>query len=692
MINTTSFNRAQNPLGKLPSALAMAGLREQLERVMREQVTGTDELVALFKIDPLTAARGLRAASPAVFDETNGLPTIRSIVCNLGPTLSRKLYRMPAAHVAECVHLKQLWHHSIATAHAAEQLAIRTGLLKPQEAYLVGLLHDLPAWLRHLHQIASGPESTTFEPSEYILNWQLPSPVVSLLLAINAGDQPQSAETPANPAELILAAKRMADLAGYNAPQCDADVSRQATLQPDQSELTSAAELRQKVTRSLQAFGFDQESHQSDLVSPEEDPSSDDTQSIIEQVAVNILGQTRPERYREIITLLSETALRYGDYDRAFYAKWHNETETLTLRSHVDASARRMVQSRLQVSAAEAKTLRSAQMTRTPKQLASGEINSNSLLGQLSTDELLAIPLNCDLDTPAFLLLDRSVTLKPITASSDLPMATMLGMTGSLLIQNLLLRRRGQRADKLALTDPLTRLYNRRMGMHALEQAVARTSRSGRPLTILMCDLDHFKRLNDNLGHVCGDAALRATAEVLRHSVRKTDTVCRYGGEEFLIVLPDTTPDEATVLAARMFTGVQARGDELDLPITVSIGLTSHRKNDTMESLLIRADQALYASKGHGRNRFSADIEDDDDMIPDEAQTAESVPLVNDQMSSDASSSQPTDGSDPKSTETSSRSEDTSDEDYRTEEDLDPPQPSQPRPANTQTTIVPKDS
>jgi diguanylate cyclase (GGDEF)-like protein len=127
-----------------------------------------------------------------------------------------------------------------------------------------------------------------------------------------------------------------------------------------------------------------------------------------------------------------------------------------------------------------------------------------------------------------------------------------------------------------------------------------------------MCDLDHFKRLNDTLGHVRGDAALRSTADVLRHSVRKSDTVCRYGGEEFLVVLPDTTPDEATVLAARMFTAVQARGETLGLPITISIGLTCCRPGDTLETILMRADHALYASKGHGRNRFSADIEADE--------------------------------------------------------------------------------
>ena len=157
------------------------------------------------------------------------------------------------------------------------------------------------------------------------------------------------------------------------------------------------------------------------------------------------------------------------------------------------------------------------------------------------------------------------------------------------------------------------------MGINTLEQAVARTDRDKSPLTVLMCDLDHFKRLNDTLGHVQGDAALRATADVLRRSVRRSDTVCRYGGEEFLVVLPDTTPDEATVLATRMFTAVHARGEALELPLSVSIGLTCYRFGDSVESMLLRADRALYASKDYGRNRFSADVEPDDDEPIDPA-------------------------------------------------------------------------
>jgi diguanylate cyclase (GGDEF)-like protein len=183
-----------------------------------------------------------------------------------------------------------------------------------------------------------------------------------------------------------------------------------------------------------------------------------------------------------------------------------------------------------------------------------------------------------------------------------------------LLNENLLLRRRRQRAQKFSLTDSLTRLFNRRMGLVALEQEIARADRMVRPLTVLMCDLDHFKQLNDRYGHLEGDAALRSTADILRQTLRKGDTICRYGGEEFLVVLAGTSAADATVLATRLFTAVEEHGKAVGLPISISIGLTCYYSGDTIETLLQRADRALYASKGYGRNRFSADVDAVDEV------------------------------------------------------------------------------
>jgi diguanylate cyclase (GGDEF)-like protein len=336
----------------------------------------------------------------------------------------------------------------------------------------------------------------------------------------------------------------------------------------------------------------------------------------LDEVVLGVLGWTRSATYRGIVTALTAAALRYGDYDRVFFARWLPETGMVNLRSKADGSSRRVVQRCCATTAAEAQALQTALREDRPVHLEAPLRAGTGLLAVLSTDDLIAMPVNGSFQQPSFLLLDRALTLAPVDLYRDGPMAITLGKMGSLLHENLLLRRRRQRAQKFALTDPLTRLFNRRMGLVALEQELARSERAPRPLTVLMCDLDHFKQLNDTLGHLQGDHALRATAEVLRQTLRKSDTVCRYGGEEFLIVLPDTTAAEATVLATRLFTTVHRTGEDLGLPVTISIGLTTHRPGDTVETILHRADHALYASKGYGRNRFSADVDGDAETWP----------------------------------------------------------------------------
>ena len=618
---TTSLNHQQSPLRQLPSVLALTDLQRRLTRVLSKLPIGEAEMIALLKIDPLALARGMRAANTPVFKQSTDLPTAGGIVASLGPTLSQRLFQQQPIETEQSHELKQLWHHAIATAHAAKELAIRTGLLDPEFAYLVGLLHDLPEWLLRLNQLSSEHAVANCQPTESLRNCQLPKPFVSLLIAIHSKDQPTSTQHPPDAAGLIRAAELLAEIAGFHHPsKNEHELLNEIDRDLDRDELLFAKQLQRLVGQSLRSFGFDPEITENEIAADDCAPKAKEVHNNLEEAVTNIKNCTNSNNYRSIITVLTAASVRHGNYDSAIYAKWQNESGTLVLRAKADSSSRRVVHNRIKVSADEAEVLRTALKTKTTKHLKANNSPTSGLLQMLSSDELLVIPLNCEFQTPAFLILDRSITMAPITVANDITMSTMLGMTGSLMIENLLHRRQRERAQKCAMTDPLTHLFNRRMGILALDQLVASSRRDQRPLTILMCDLDHFKKLNDTFGHASGDAAICATANVLRESVRKSDTVCRYGGEEFLVVLPDTTPDEAIVLAARMFTAVRECGEALDMPITISIGLTSHRKNDTIESILRRADHALYASKDFGRNRFSVDVECDE-----EADTAEAV-------------------------------------------------------------------
>jgi len=164
-----------------------------------------------------------------------------------------------------------------------------------------------------------------------------------------------------------------------------------------------------------------------------------------------------------------------------------------------------------------------------------------------------------------------------------------------------------RKLEQAALTDELTGLPNRRYALDRLGQEWAAATRSGRALTCLSIDIDHFKNVNDTCGHDTGDAVLRETAAALKRAMRKSDVVCRFGGEEFVAICPETHLRDATQLAERLRTTVEANivsAGTFDGGVQVSVGVAE--RDATMpnpDALLKAADQALYAAKQAGRNR-----------------------------------------------------------------------------------------
>jgi diguanylate cyclase (GGDEF)-like protein len=157
-----------------------------------------------------------------------------------------------------------------------------------------------------------------------------------------------------------------------------------------------------------------------------------------------------------------------------------------------------------------------------------------------------------------------------------------------------------------ACTDPLTQLRNRRFAMEAAQHEAAVFQRGGRPLALVIGDVDHFKRINDKHGHETGDVALKAVAQALNGGVREVDHVARWGGEEFLMLLPATEADEALRVSERLREAVQAldlRHNGAVVSVTITLGVSVLNPDETVEQALARADQALYRGKQDGRNR-----------------------------------------------------------------------------------------
>lgn len=156
--------------------------------------------------------------------------------------------------------------------------------------------------------------------------------------------------------------------------------------------------------------------------------------------------------------------------------------------------------------------------------------------------------------------------------------------------------------NRAASHDFLTQLPNRRAFTEQAGHEIARVARNGRPATLLLIDLDHFKDLNDSRGHAAGDAALQAFGRLLAGCLRQHDQGCRYGGEEFCVLLPDTDRSDGRAVAERIRQAAATLADQ-GQGTTVSIGLTAIAPGQSLEDAINRADQALYAAKHAGRNR-----------------------------------------------------------------------------------------
>ena len=169
--------------------------------------------------------------------------------------------------------------------------------------------------------------------------------------------------------------------------------------------------------------------------------------------------------------------------------------------------------------------------------------------------------------------------------------------------------RRADVAQERAMTDPLTGLLNRYGLQHILSREMSETRRYNRPLSCLMIDLDHFKSVNDLYGHVAGDTALQQVATVLLENVRGSDVVFRYGGEEFLVLLPETDLEGALSLAEKIRHAANTRsfGDgQRAFNLTLSAGAASLWDNESGNDMIARADMALYQAKEQGRDRVEA--------------------------------------------------------------------------------------
>jgi diguanylate cyclase (GGDEF)-like protein len=240
--------------------------------------------------------------------------------------------------------------------------------------------------------------------------------------------------------------------------------------------------------------------------------------------------------------------------------------------------------------------------------IAASELSSASS-GNYRTASFISYPLSIG---------SRKIGLLNVTDKSngktfnevDLNLLDMIGPQIAVALERAEWQERATQFQLMSITDPLTGLLNRRYLEERLTEELNRSRRYNYSMSCLMIDIDDFKKYNDTNGHQAGDLALKITAHSLKAALRSADIACRYGGEEFCILLPQTSVSEAGVIAERM----RLKVTETEYPhgksqpmgtVSISIGISTFGRHiDTAESIIAAADRALYKAKRHGKNRI----------------------------------------------------------------------------------------
>lgn len=228
--------------------------------------------------------------------------------------------------------------------------------------------------------------------------------------------------------------------------------------------------------------------------------------------------------------------------------------------------------------------------------------SQSSPLGKFKPSSMLLVPLMAK-QRPVGLVILASGSQKPNEKQKK--KLEVLRSFAAPYLDNAILHKK---ISELAAIDDLTMIMNRRFGMRRLREEFSRSTRHGSPMSVMMIDIDHFKNFNDTFGHNAGDAVLKVVAEILGSSLRSEDMVCRYGGEEFLLLLSGAGMNDSAIAAERIRRVVEAqviKWGSSSLSVTISIGVATYPivKASVCEELVTYADKALYIAKESGRNQ-----------------------------------------------------------------------------------------
>ncbi|MFA5363083.1 MAG: diguanylate cyclase [Candidatus Omnitrophota bacterium] len=225
------------------------------------------------------------------------------------------------------------------------------------------------------------------------------------------------------------------------------------------------------------------------------------------------------------------------------------------------------------------------------------------------TKSFISLPLKTEKRVIGVLNVTDKLSAAKIFNEEDMRYLSLIAYHTVAQIENI---RLCERLSSLAVTDPLTNVFNHRYFQEQINLEIMRSQRYGHTLSLIMFDIDYFKQINDTNGHLAGDRVLKQVSNIMRENIRYVDMLCRYGGDEFVVILPDTDMAGALVVAEKIRKTVEERemkigedGKEKNMKVTVSGGVASYQDGSSKSDFLVRVDETLYKAKAEGRNKVT---------------------------------------------------------------------------------------
>ncbi len=592
------------------------------------------ELAQLVEVDPVLTGAVLRAVRCPLYglDEAAHASVARALERVGRPTLLHMVRSMPQVHSqgrsrADVENACRQHVHGLAVAAAARWLSNTGAYDRPQEAFLAGLLHDLG-------QLAAQPDETVSDievrTEALMRRWNVSAAARNAARyhrRVRDGIPPESLGVGGKPLDLdtqrLLAVLARADqLAsglgfddGVYLPELDPDdVDASAVAEAIELEIAHAAGLLVLTCHRATDFVRVLTNEELRLAEISSDGAIDAPRG--PRTAVQVA-----EVHRELMAMralpsvpaiLSQGLQRIRDglgFDRVILLEADPE-DALRLRGRaiLDPSEIEYVGGApgLELLCDARGALSGVLETGRPA-LGADQLEDRGVLQTLSVEAFAAASLRAGSASFGVVVADHFFSARPLTDGDAAVLGLLCDALG-MVLQNVALDVQGRKLRSLAEKDELTGINNRRNIVNLLQDEIERAHRYRKPLSIALIDVDHFKLWNDHHGHQVGDIVLQAVAQLIASCSRELDHYGRYGGEEFLVVLPDTPVQHAVLYSERLRVTLAGHGTDMfrayeGTSLAASVGVTSLEAGDTVDTMIRRADTALYAAKKHGRNR-----------------------------------------------------------------------------------------